>query len=166
MLEEKYSHILIFRRTHCCPLWAGVNYSRASRFRKHSMYNFKGLNMKFPHPRELMPSTPITSQCSSSAEENSLHLIKLLSCLSFPNEIGSRQVHKDSHRALGHFPGQQGHHPEVTHSPFPDLTHGHICLQHKHIWALICDFLRSDVFEACFGSPCASFPDCWALNGR
>lgn len=48
-----------------------------------------------------------------------MHLINPLSCLSFPNELGSSWVHKDSnskHGALGHSPGQRGHDSEVTHS--------------------------------------------------
>lgn len=117
-----------------------LNYSRATQPPwKAPGYNFKGFSTRCPHPRQLTPATPLNCQCASPAAENSLHSINLLSCLIFSNEIGSSWVHEDSnskHGALGHFPGQRGHDSEVTRSPFPDLTQGHICSQHKHTWAL------------------------------
>lgn len=109
-----------------------LNYSRATQpLWKAPGYNFQGFSTKCPHPRQPTPATPLISQRASPAAGKSLHLINPLSCLSFPNELGSSWVHKDSnskHGALGHSPGQWGHDSEVTHShsqTSPNVTFVH-----------------------------------------
>lgn len=142
----------------------------------------------------MMPPALLSSQCSSSVTENSLHLMLLLSCLCFPSEIRSSQVHKDSSsrpRALDRLPGsraQSRSDPLCTRRPhpqshlFPTQTHlqppetvtypvGHaqqlLDGSQSQIppWVLICHLLRSCMFEGSFGSPCFPLPACQIWMG-
>lgn len=136
-----------------------LNYSRATQpLWKAPGYNFQGFSTKCPHPRQPTPATPLISQRASPAAGKSLHLINPLSCLSFPNELGSSWVHKDSnskHGALGHSPGQRGHDSEVTHS--------HSQTSASHSWCLQAPKLRSrEEIRTSVNKLCTQLP--WIQN--